>query len=57
LEDLVVDGRITLDSILEKYDGKMWTGYIWLMTGTSGRRLCEQGNEPSCYKKSGEFLD
>jgi hypothetical protein len=30
-EDL--DGRITLGRILEKYDGKVWTGCIWLRIG------------------------
>jgi hypothetical protein len=34
-EDLDVDGRITLEWILEKYDGKVWTGFMWLRIGTS----------------------
>jgi hypothetical protein len=29
LEDLAEDGRI-LEWIIEKYDGKLWIGFIWL---------------------------
>jgi hypothetical protein len=36
LADVGVDGRIIFEWILEKLDGKVWTGYIWLMTGISG---------------------
>jgi hypothetical protein len=35
-EDLGVDGKIILEWILEKKDGKMWPGFIWLRKGTSG---------------------
>jgi hypothetical protein len=35
-EDLGVDGRIILECFLEKWGGKLWIGYIWLMIGTSG---------------------
>jgi hypothetical protein len=38
LEDMHVDGR-TILLILEKLGGKVWTGYIWLRTGTSGGLL------------------
>jgi hypothetical protein len=38
-EDLDVDGRITLQWILGKMGGKLWTGYSWLRTGTSGGLL------------------
>jgi hypothetical protein len=31
--------------ILEKYDGMVWTGLIWLMIGTSGG--LSYGNEPA----------
>jgi uncharacterized membrane protein YjdF len=31
-----VDGRIILEWILRKYDGKVWTGFIWLRIGNSG---------------------
>jgi len=33
LEDLVVDGRITLKRVLKKWDGE-WTGLIWVRIGT-----------------------
>jgi hypothetical protein len=38
-EDLGVDGRIILELILEKLDGRVWTGCLWLRIGTSGRLL------------------
>jgi hypothetical protein len=38
-EDLGVDGKITLEWILGKYSGKVWTGFIWLSIGTSGKLL------------------
>jgi hypothetical protein len=38
-EDIGVDGKITLERILEKYVRKVWTGCIWLRIGTSGRLL------------------
>jgi hypothetical protein len=34
----------------------MWTGFIWLRIGTSGRS-CEHDNEPSGSIKGGEFVD
>jgi hypothetical protein len=38
-EDLIVDGRIILELILEKYDGGLRTGCIWLRIGTIGGLL------------------
>jgi hypothetical protein len=35
-EDLGVYGRIILEWILEKYSGKVWTGFIWHRIWTSG---------------------
>jgi hypothetical protein len=32
-----VAGRLKLEWILEKYGGKVWTGFIWLRIGTGGR--------------------
>jgi hypothetical protein len=34
-EDLYVDGRVILEWILVKYDGKMWIGFNWFMIGSS----------------------
>jgi hypothetical protein len=39
LEDLGKDGKIILEWILGKLDGKMLIGCIWLRTGTSGGPL------------------
>jgi hypothetical protein len=39
LEDLGVDVRIILEWILGKYSGKVWTRFIWLRIGASGRLL------------------
>jgi hypothetical protein len=38
-EDLGVGGRILLEWILERWDGVVWTGFIWLIIGTSGGLL------------------
>ena len=55
LEDLVVDGRIILKLIL-KWDGRSWTGLVWLRIGAGGG-FCEYGIEPSGFKIFGEFLE
>jgi hypothetical protein len=38
LENLGIDGKIILEWILEKYDGKLWTGLTWIRAGTTGRQ-------------------
>ena len=50
-ENLVVDGRIILKLIL-KWDGRSWTGLIWLGIETGGGS-CEYGIEPSGSKTFG----
>jgi hypothetical protein len=37
LEDLGIGGKIILEWITGKQGGKVWTGCIWLRTGTSSR--------------------
>jgi hypothetical protein len=39
LEDPAVNGRIILKLLLRKWDGKAWTGLIWLKIGTGGGLL------------------
>jgi hypothetical protein len=39
LEDLSVVGRTTLQQVLKKENGTIWTGFILLRTGMSGRLL------------------
>jgi hypothetical protein len=38
-EDFHVGGRVILRWILEKYDGVVWAGLMWLSIGTSGGLL------------------
>jgi hypothetical protein len=54
LEDLGVDGRIILKWIFKKWDGKVWTEFIWFRIGGG---TIECGSEPSDSIKCGEFLD
>jgi hypothetical protein len=37
LEELDIDMTKILDCVLEKLDGRVWTGYIWLRIRTRGR--------------------
>jgi hypothetical protein len=39
LEDLGADEKTILQWMLGKQNGKLWTGRIWLRTGTSGGLL------------------
>jgi hypothetical protein len=48
LVDIDVDGKIILEWMSEKWDGKIWTKFIWLHRDTSGG-FCEDGNEPSVF--------
>jgi len=52
LEDPAVDARIILKRICKKRDGEM----KWIKVGQLAA-TCNQGNEPSCAKECGEFLD
>jgi hypothetical protein len=36
LHGLEVDGSVILKQILKLQDVEMWTGFIWLRTGTNG---------------------
>jgi hypothetical protein len=38
-ENLDLGGRMIQEWVLEKEDGVVWTGFIWLRIGTSGRLL------------------
>jgi hypothetical protein len=38
-EDQDVGGLIILGRILERWDGVMWTGLVWLRIGTGGELL------------------
>jgi hypothetical protein len=31
-----IDARATLEQILKKYNGRLWSGLIWLRIGASG---------------------
>jgi hypothetical protein len=48
LEDLGIDGKITLKFVLKQRTERMWTGLVCLRTGTSGRLSghCGHGDVP-----------
>jgi hypothetical protein len=51
-----VGGRKTLRWIFRELNVRVWTGSMWLRTGTVAG-ICEGGNEPPGSIKCGEFLD
>jgi hypothetical protein len=55
-KELCRNEKLILKWMLEKQDGKVRKGFIWLRIGTSGG-CCEYGNEPSGYIKGGGFLN
>jgi hypothetical protein len=56
LKDLDVDGRIILKFILNKWNGKTWSEFIWFGMKTFGGSS-EYVNEFSATIKFREFLD
>jgi len=38
-EDLDVDGRLIFEWIFRKWDGEVWTGFLWIKITTGGGRL------------------
>jgi hypothetical protein len=55
-EDQDVGGWTILKWILERQDGMVWTGLIWLRIGTGGG-LFEHSDEPSGSVKCWEVLE
>jgi hypothetical protein len=49
-----VDGKITL--ILEKWDVRMWTGFVWLRVGFSYWLLQTQSLSFKFHKRQMDFL-
>jgi hypothetical protein len=56
LEDLDVDGRIILKSILGKQVLRVWNAFIWLRIGTIGRILGTRKQAFGFYENR-SFLD
>jgi hypothetical protein len=54
-EELGADGRIVLEWILGKQDGRIWIRFIWLRTETGGSS-CEHGDESSGSIKGRVFF-
>jgi len=55
LEDENVDGTITLKRILNRWDGSVWTGVIWLRIWQVVG-FCEHSNESSGSINGGDLL-
>jgi len=56
LENPGVDGRIILILISKKWDGKVWTGLIWLRIGT-GRVLVNALMDLRVPQNAANFLN
>jgi hypothetical protein len=56
-ENQDVGGWIISKSMLEKWNGVVWSGLILLRIGTSVEGSCEHGNEPSGSKYIWEVLE
>jgi hypothetical protein len=56
LEDLGVDGSMTLKYTLNKQDARFWTSFIWLRIGTNCG-LFSHGNAPFSSIKCRELID
>jgi hypothetical protein len=52
-----VDGWIILGWFLERLDGVMWTGLVWLRIGRELESCCEFGIEPSGSMKCWETIE
>jgi hypothetical protein len=57
LRDINIDRRIILKSFLKKYNGRAWTGFIWLRIRDHWRSFVKRViNGPFYSKKCGEFM-
>jgi len=55
LKERVLHGRLIIKWMFRKWDGDVWTGFIWFRIRIDGGRLCS--NEPSGSMKFGEFCE